>query len=124
MLPRGLFLSQRHYILDLLARTMMAITKLVVTPLATTSTLTLHARTELFDPIGFRAIVGSLQYLSLARSNIAYTVSKLSQFMYCPTSYRWIAMKYLRRYLCGTSNHGLIFHHNSSLTLYAFSDSN
>ncbi|RVX23195.1 Retrovirus-related Pol polyprotein from transposon RE1 [Vitis vinifera] len=40
----------------------------------------------LSDPTEYRTVVGSLQYLSLTRPDIAYTVNKLSQFMHQPTS--------------------------------------
>ncbi|KAL5787727.1 hypothetical protein ACOSP7_004676 [Xanthoceras sorbifolium] len=100
----------------------MADAKLAVTPLATTTTLTLHASTALSDITEYRAVVGSLQCLSLTRPDIAYTVGKLSQFMHRPTSDHWTAMKHLLRYLCGTSDHGLVLHRDSLLIVHAFSD--
>ncbi|RVW24879.1 Retrovirus-related Pol polyprotein from transposon RE2 [Vitis vinifera] len=68
-------------------------------------------------------LVGSLQYLSLTRPDIAYTVNKLSQFMHQPTSDHWNAVKRLLRYLCGTLDHGITLRRTSPLALHAFSDS-
>ncbi|RVW26307.1 Retrovirus-related Pol polyprotein from transposon RE1 [Vitis vinifera] len=82
----GLFLSQRKYIADLLNRTHMTEAKPAPTPLATSPILTLQSGTPLSDPTEYRTVVGSLQYLSLTRPDIAYTMNKLSQFMHQPTS--------------------------------------
>ncbi|KAE8677983.1 hypothetical protein F3Y22_tig00111463pilonHSYRG00129 [Hibiscus syriacus] len=77
----GLFLSQRKYIVDLLNKTHMTEAKPAPTPLATSPTLTLQSGTTLSDLTEYRTIVGSLQYLSLTRPDVAYTVNKLSQFI-------------------------------------------
>lgn len=119
----GLFLSQRRYLLDILARTNMTQAKPVATPLPTgSSSLTLHSGTALSNPTEFRAVLGSLQYLLLTRPDIAFAVNKLSQFMHRPTSEHWALVKRLLRYLCGTIDDGLQLFKNSPLTLHAFSD--
>ncbi|RVW74760.1 Retrovirus-related Pol polyprotein from transposon RE1 [Vitis vinifera] len=119
----GLFLSQRKYIADLLNRTHMTEAKPAPTPLATSPILTLQSGTPLSDPTEYRTVVGSLQYLSLTRPDIAYTVNKLSQFMHQPTSDHWNAVKRLLRYLCGTLDHDITLRRTSPLALHAFSDS-
>ena len=81
--PHGLLLSQRRYILDLLAHTKMMEAKPVLTPLPTSPPITLHSGSPLSDPSEYRAIVGSLQYLLLTRLDIVFAVS---QFMHKPTS--------------------------------------
>ena len=48
--PHGLLLSQRRYILDLLARTNMMEAKPVLTPLPTSPPITLHTGSPLSDP--------------------------------------------------------------------------
>lgn len=118
----GILLSQRRYILDLLARTNMMDSKSVLTPLPTNPPLTLHSGSALMDPTEYRAIVGSLQYLSLTRPEIAFTVNKLSQYMYRPTTDHWVTVKRLLRYLCGTSDLGICLYRDSPLSLHAFSD--
>ena len=117
----GLFLNQRQYIVDLLRKTNMIDAKPANTPMAT-SPLTLLTGTILSDPAEYRTTVGSLQYLSLTRPDIAYTVNKLSQFMHKPTTEHWTAVKRLLRYLCGTLHHGITLRRPSSLALHAFSD--
>lgn len=51
------------------------------------------------EPIRYRQLVGSLQYLNLTRLDIAFKVNKLSQFMHCPTNIHWLALKRLLRNL-------------------------
>nr|CAN69370.1 hypothetical protein VITISV_010057 [Vitis vinifera] len=119
----GLFLNQRKYIADLLNRTHMTEAKSAPTPLATSPILTLQSGTPLSNPTEYRTVVGSLQYLSLTRPDIAYTVNKLSQFMHQPTSDHWNAVKRLLRYLCGTLDHDITLRRTSPLALHAFSDS-
>lgn len=119
---QGIMLSQRRYIADLLARTKMTDARPVVTPLATSPTLTLHAGTALTEPAEFHTVVGSLQYLSLTRPDIAYTVNKLSQFMHRPTTEHWNAVKRLLRYLCGTIHYGIMLHRHSPSDIHAYSD--
>ncbi|XP_013617561.1 PREDICTED: uncharacterized mitochondrial protein AtMg00810-like [Brassica oleracea var. oleracea] len=78
----GVVLSQRKYILDLLHRTRMAGAKPTATPMWSTSPLTLEDGTPLSDSSEYITVVGGLQYLSLTRPYITFSVSKLSQFMH------------------------------------------
>ena len=119
---KGLHLSQRKYILDMLHRYNMIDAKPVTTPMATTPKLTLKSGTPIPDPTEFRKLVGSLQYLSFTRLDIAYAVNRLSQFMHQPTDNHWQAAKRILRYLAGTTTHGIFFKANNNLSLHAFSD--
>ncbi|RVW62322.1 Retrovirus-related Pol polyprotein from transposon RE1 [Vitis vinifera] len=62
-------------IADLLNRTHMTEAKPAPTPLATSPILTLQSGTSLSDSTEYRTVVGSLQYLSLTRPDIAYTTT-------------------------------------------------
>uniref|UniRef100_A0A2N9IVZ2 Reverse transcriptase Ty1/copia-type domain-containing protein n=1 Tax=Fagus sylvatica TaxID=28930 RepID=A0A2N9IVZ2_FAGSY len=70
----------------------------------------------------FRSTIGALQYLSLTRPDIAFTVNKLSQFMHKPTLLHWQSVKHLLRYLKHTLTYGLQIFKSSCLDLQAFSD--
>lgn len=76
----------------------------------------------LTHPTTYRSAVGSLQYLTLTRPNIAFTVNKLSQFLQSPTDIHWNACKHLIRYLKGTHNLSLDFCPSSSLSGFADAD--
>ncbi|KAG5080520.1 hypothetical protein JHK86_004585 [Glycine max] len=93
--PDGLFLTQHHYIRDLLHKHNMHDAKPVCTPMSASVNLA----TPSGDVHEYRQIVGSLQYLALTRPNVAYCVSKVSQFMHAPTTIHMQATKGLLRYL-------------------------
>lgn len=67
-------------------------------------------------------VIGSLQYFSFTRPDLASAVNKLSQFMHKPTTEHWIAAKRILCYLAGTHHLGLWFAADSPLTVHAFSD--
>uniref|UniRef100_A0A1J3HVA2 Retrovirus-related Pol polyprotein from transposon TNT 1-94 n=2 Tax=Noccaea caerulescens TaxID=107243 RepID=A0A1J3HVA2_NOCCA len=119
---RGLHLMQRRYVLDLLTKTNMLGAKPVTTPMAVSPHLSLSSGVLLSDPKEYRTVVGSLQYLSFTRPDIAYCVNRLSQFMHRPTNLHWQAVKRLLRYLAGTTSHGIYLRPNSPLSLHAYSD--
>ena len=117
----GLFLSQRKYILDLLARFGMLEARPAPTPLVVTQSLQ-AAGPALDAPTDYRAALGGLQYLTLTRPDVAFAVNRLSQYMHKPTSDHWLALKRLLRYLCGTLDKGITIFRDSPLSLHAFSD--
>ncbi|KAJ9561818.1 hypothetical protein OSB04_006978 [Centaurea solstitialis] len=120
--PHGLLLSQKKYISDIINKANMSYCKPITTPITCSETLTLHGAPTYPSPTDYRSIVGALQYLSLTRPDIAFTVNKLSQFMHAPTHQHWTTLKRLLRYLQGTLSKGLLLRKNSPLHLHAFTD--
>ncbi|KAK6120654.1 hypothetical protein DH2020_045604 [Rehmannia glutinosa] len=118
----GLLLSQTKYIHDLLSHTHMLGCKPSPTPIATGQKLSL-LDSKLFDhPSLYRSVIGTLQYLTLTRPDIAFTVNKLSQFLHQPTVNHWAVCKHLLRYLKGTMNLGVMFRPAKRMLLEAYSD--
>ena len=118
----GLFLNQTKYISDILTRFNMLGSNPVSTPMLSTPSLTLNNGTPLPSPTDYCALVGALQYLSLTRLDVAFTVNKLAQFMHRPTDAHWHALKHLLRYLNGTIDHGLMLYTSSPVHLHAYTD--
>lgn len=79
----GLHLMQKRYIIDLLEKTNMQDAKPVSTPMSPTPKLSLNSGERLSNPTEYRRVVGSLQYLSLTRPDVAFAVNRLSQFSSC-----------------------------------------
>ncbi|XP_060971854.1 retrovirus-related Pol polyprotein from transposon RE1 isoform X2 [Cannabis sativa] len=120
----GIYLSQSKYVADLLNRLKLTGTKPCSTPAAPRQTLSRSEGEPMDDPSLYRSTIGALQYLTLTRPDIAYIVSKLSQFLHCPTTTHWQACKRVLKYLKGTATHGVSFKRGSSrtLALQGFSD--
>ena len=118
----GLFLSQRKYVCDLLQQLGMLDTKAATTPLSVGTQLTATSGTTLPEPKDYRAALGSLQYLTLTRPDVAFAVNRLSQFMQSLTLDHWHALKRLLRYVNGTKDQGLLLHRDSPPTLHGFVD--
>jgi histone deacetylase 1/2 len=120
----GIALCQRKYILDLLKKANMMMAKSCTTPMAVTDRLSKTSGTLLSstDATQYRSIVGALQYVTLTRPDISYSVNKVCQFLHSPTDSHWTAVKRILRYLQGTLTHELILRQSSSLLLSAFSD--
>ena len=93
------------------------------TPTVSGSKLSLPDGAALIDATEYRKFVGALQYCTLTRLDIAFSVNQLCQFMHSSSFTHWTAAKRVLRYLKGTINHGLFFS-KGSLSLNAFYDSN
>ncbi|RVW28108.1 Retrovirus-related Pol polyprotein from transposon RE1 [Vitis vinifera] len=72
----------------------------------------------------YRSIVGALQYATITRLDITYSVNRVCQFMQSPLITHWKAIKRILRYLAGTLHHGLHLQHssNSHINLIGFCD--
>jgi len=79
----------------------------------------------LSDPYMYRSVVGALQYATLTRPEISFSVNKVCQFMSHPLESHWVAVKRIMQYLKGTLDHGLTLYLSPSSqtpTLKAFYD--
>jgi histone deacetylase 1/2 len=74
------------------------------------------------DITRYRSIVGALQYLTLTRPDISFSVNKVCQYLHAPTTAHWTAVKRILRYIHGTSRVGITFQRSSSTLLSAYSD--
>ena len=72
--PKGIWLSQRQYALDMLSKYGMADCKPIAMPLDVNAKLSAQVGDVLEDVPMYRKIVGSLIYLTITRPDLSYTV--------------------------------------------------
>ena len=74
------------------------------------------------DPLLYRQLVGSLNYLTITRPDISFVVQQVSQFMHSPRHLHLAAVRRIVHYLKGSSHRGLFFSIGNSPNLSAYSD--
>jgi len=80
--PRGYLLSQLKYVADILERARLTDNKIVNTLIEVNAKYSSSDGLPVTDPTLYRTTVGSLVYLTITRSDIAYVVHVVSQFGY------------------------------------------
>ncbi|XP_043694021.1 uncharacterized mitochondrial protein AtMg00810-like [Telopea speciosissima] len=119
--PQGLFLSQAKYAADILHHAHMVNIKPMGTPMALKLDL---GSTDPFPDITlYRSLVGALQYLTMTRPDLSYAVNSVCQHMHAPSMAHFGMVKRILRYVRGTLDQGLRIVRNSTMDLYAFSNS-
>jgi histone deacetylase 1/2 len=91
----GLILTQEKYASDLLQKVDRLSCKGAPTPLSSTESLSLMDGEPLGveDSTRYRSIVGALQYLTLTRPDLSFSVNKVCQYLHAPTTSHWTAVK-------------------------------
>ena len=118
---KGIILSQRKYVLDLLAETGM----LGCRPCGSPIDRNHQTCAESGDPVDrekYQRLVGRLIYLCHTRSDIAYAVSVVSRYMHDPRTGHLEVVYQILRYLKGTPGKGLWFRANRHLNLEGYCD--
>nr|KYP63826.1 Retrovirus-related Pol polyprotein from transposon TNT 1-94 [Cajanus cajan] len=113
----SLTLTQSKYIRDLLNRTNMENSNSISSPMVSSE--------KFLDVSLYRSVVGALQYATITRPKISFSVNKVCQFMSNPLEQHWSAIKRILRYLQGTMFLGLHLHptpYDSPLSIHAYCD--
>jgi len=118
---KGIFISQRKYILDLLKETGMLGCKPAESPIEINHRMQAGIGDSV-DMGRYQRLVGRLIYLSHTRPDIAYAVSLVSQFMHDPRKPHMDAVLCILRYLKSAPGKGLLFSKNDHLRVEAFRD--
>ena len=119
---KGIFISQRKYIMDLLAETGMVDCKPTDTPMQVKHDLKFEEEVNLANKERYQWLVGKLIYLSHTRSNISYAVGVISQFMHQPQEDHMEATMRIVRYLKGTPGSGIMFQKHGHLNIEVYTD--
>ncbi|PKU66131.1 Retrovirus-related Pol polyprotein from transposon TNT 1-94 [Dendrobium catenatum] len=117
----GYFLSQEHYATKLLNDAGFKDCKPAPTPITPKSNLQPALNPPYSDPSLYRRLAGSLQYLSITRSDIAYATNRVCQHMQHPTEQDFKDLKCLLRYINDTLSFGLPIT-IGNLDLHSYSD--
>jgi hypothetical protein len=118
----GLCLTQAKYLTDLLKRSNMINCKPCLSTMASGCTISQEGSSPCKNDHLYRSVVGGLQYAMLTRPNIAFTVNKVSQYMYQPTEDHWNVVKRILRYVAGIIHYDFQFYRNSPLQIHSYSD--
>ncbi|KAF5457518.1 hypothetical protein F2P56_021614 [Juglans regia] len=119
----GLHLRQTKHNIDLLERVKLLGIRPYRAPCVSGSKLSKFDGEALSDPSEYRHTVGALQYVTLTRPNIAYSVNQLCQHMQTPTIAHWTAAKRVLLYLKNTLDYGLLYKFGPfSINAYCDSD--
>ncbi|KAH9680700.1 hypothetical protein KPL71_026653 [Citrus sinensis] len=113
---RTLFLTQALYVKRVLNKFKMSHAKHVSVPLSAHFKLSKFQEPEEdrdiehMKTVPYSSTVGSVMYsMVCTRPDIAHGVGVVSRFMGNPGREHWNAVKWLLRYLSGTSSHGILF---------------
>jgi hypothetical protein len=123
-IANGIILTQSKYASDLLHKVGMGNCKPSNLPMSASEKPSLYEGTPLgpHDSSQYRSVVGALQYLTLTRPDISFTVNKVCQFLHAPTTVHWAAVKRILRYLKSCTRVGLRIIKSRSLLVTGFSD--
>ncbi|KAJ9545443.1 hypothetical protein OSB04_025150 [Centaurea solstitialis] len=120
--PDGILINQSKYIGDLLKRFHMATSSVAKTPMTSGTLIGADPKGKPVDQKTYRAIIGSLLYLTASRPDIMFATCFCARFQANPKESHMMAVKRILRYLKGTPNRGLWYPKESGFELVAFSD--
>jgi hypothetical protein len=118
----GIFVSQQGYAEKLVGRFGLNRSKWCSTPLDANIKLRCKEGKLLPDPRPYRALVGSLIYLTITRPDIAFSVGLVSRYMQAPRKPHLEAAKRTLKYVYSTLDMGLFYKKKGVIELYGFSD--
>ncbi|GFY93864.1 hypothetical protein Acr_09g0003100 [Actinidia rufa] len=119
---RGISLSQRKYVLDLLQDTGMMGCRPASSPMDPNFKLSLESGDLLPDATRYQRLVGRLIYLTHTRPDISFAVSVVSQFMHAPRTSHLDAVHHILRYLKTCPGLGLFYTSGEQCGVSCFTD--
>ncbi|GJS49203.1 retrovirus-related pol polyprotein from transposon TNT 1-94 [Tanacetum coccineum] len=119
--PRGIFICQSQYTMDLLKKHGMEKCDTICTPMATTK-LDADLQGTQVDQTKYRSMIGGLMYLTASRPDIAFATFVCARYQAHPTEKHLKEVKRIFRYLRQTINMGLWYSKDSGFELIAYSD--
>ncbi|KAJ9552836.1 hypothetical protein OSB04_016881 [Centaurea solstitialis] len=121
--PDGIFINQAKYVQVLLKRFDFGGSNSAATPMPRNFQLNADTSGKPVDQKTYRAIIGSLLYLTASRPDIVFSTGVCARFQCDPRDSHLSAVKRILRYLKGTPDFGLWFPKDSGFELIAYTDS-
>ncbi|KAJ9544937.1 hypothetical protein OSB04_024644 [Centaurea solstitialis] len=118
--PDGIFINQAKYVQDLLKRFDFGGSNSVATPMPRNFQLNADSSGKPVDQKTYRAIIGSLLYLTASRPDIVFSTGVCARFQCDPRDSHLSAVKRILRYLKGTPDW---YPKDSGFELIAYTDS-
>ncbi|GJV89787.1 putative reverse transcriptase domain-containing protein [Tanacetum coccineum] len=120
--PRGIFINQSNYVLEILKKYGMEACDPVGTPMEIKDKLDLDQNGSPVDATKYRSMIGALMYLTSSRPDIVHATCLCARYQAKPTEKHLKEVKRIFRYLRGTVNTGLWYTKDSGFELTGFSD--
>ena len=119
---KGIYISQRKYVIDLLKETGMIGCKPSDTPMDPYNKIGSKGNFGPVDKGRYQRLVGKLIYLSHTRPDISFAVSLVSQYMHNPTEEHQEAVNRILKYLKMSPGKGLLFKKGANRSIDVFTD--
>nr|GEV73894.1 retrovirus-related Pol polyprotein from transposon TNT 1-94 [Tanacetum cinerariifolium] len=120
--PRGIFINQSKFALEILKKFEMDSCDSVDTPMVDRLKLNEDLLGIPVDQTHYRSMVGSLMYLTASRPDLVFAVCMCDTYQAKPTKKHLEALKRVLRYLKGTINWGLWYPKDTAMALMAYAD--
>ncbi|XP_071700314.1 uncharacterized mitochondrial protein AtMg00810-like [Rutidosis leptorrhynchoides] len=117
-----MFLFQQKYAEEILERAGMSTCHPSATPVDTNSNLSNSSGTLYSDPTLYRSLAGALQYLTITRPDLSYSVQQICLHMHAPMDIHMLALKRILRYIRSTLTKGLQLYKGDLTQLVSYTD--
>ena len=115
-------ISQRKYALDILEETGLSNAKPIDTPMDPSVKLPPNQGEPFSDPGRYRRLVGTLNYFTVTRPDIAFVMSVVSQFLNSPCQDQLNAVIRILKYIKRSLGKGLIYEDKEHSQIIGYSD--
>ncbi|GJW91480.1 retrovirus-related pol polyprotein from transposon TNT 1-94 [Tanacetum coccineum] len=120
--PRGIFINQSNYALEIIKKYGMLSSDPVDTPMVDKSKLDEDLQGKPVDPIHYCCMIGSLMYLISSIPDLVFAVCMCARYHAKPTEKHLHTVKQIFRYMKGTGDMGLWYSKDSCITLTTYAD--
>ncbi|GJV94014.1 retrovirus-related pol polyprotein from transposon TNT 1-94 [Tanacetum coccineum] len=120
--PRGIFINQSNYALEILKKYGMLSSDPIDTPMVDKSKVDKDLQGKPVYPTHYHGIIGSLMYLTSSRPDLVFALCMCARYHAKPTKKHLHAVKRIFQYLKRTIDMGLWSLKDSCITLTAYTD--